>query len=143
MLTTAQLAKLPPGPPVHVPVEGVGWDINALPNERTDVEGRVLPAPIDDAGNMEDQTSPPLRAYDAPEVVALRERLAEHNGITGLEIFSPDDDPVDIVRVYRRDGFVRGSALCSAGSAPSGAPSVARATHSHMFSAPRSWSGTA
>ena len=71
MLTTAQLAKLPPGPPVHEPVEGVGWDINALPNERTDVEGRVLPAPIDDAGNMEDQTSPPLRAYDAPEVVAL------------------------------------------------------------------------
>jgi len=40
----------------------------------------VLPAPIDDTGNMEDQTSPPLRAYDAPEVVALRERLAEHNG---------------------------------------------------------------
>ena len=80
MLTTAQLAQMPPGPPVHVPVENVGWDINALPNERTDVEGRVTPAPIDDAGNMEDQTSPPLRAYDAPEVVALRERLAEHNG---------------------------------------------------------------
>ena len=90
---------------MHVPVEGVGWDINALPCERTDVEGKVVPDPQSN-GAVEDPRAPPLRKYDAPEVEALRAELALHNGIHGLEIFSPEDDPAEICRVYRRDGFV-------------------------------------
>ncbi len=91
-----------PPPPVHVPVDGIGWDIQALPCERTDEEGRVVPAPEP----LEDPRSPSVRAYDHPEVRALRADLALNNGIKGLEIFSPGDDPAEICRVYRRDGFV-------------------------------------
>lgn len=42
---------------------------------------------------------------DAPEVDALRDHLAAHNGIIGLEVL----DPTEIeraVRIFRRDGFV-------------------------------------
>ncbi|MEM7342307.1 MAG: phytanoyl-CoA dioxygenase family protein [Actinomycetota bacterium] len=42
---------------------------------------------------------------DAPEIAELRAHLSEANGIRGLEIFSPDE-VADIVRVFRRDGFV-------------------------------------
>jgi hypothetical protein len=93
---------MPEPPPVHVPVEGVGWDIRAVPCERTDMEGRVIAPPEP----LEDPRSPSLRVYDHPEVEALRAELAQNNGINGLEIFSPDDDPAEICRVYRRDGFV-------------------------------------
>ena len=96
------LATMPEPPPVHVPVEGVGWDIRAVPCERTDMEGRVIAPPEP----LEDPRSPSLRVYDHPEVEALRAELAQNNGINGLEIFSPDDDPAEICRVYRRDGFV-------------------------------------
>lgn len=92
----------PAPPPVHVPVDGIGWDILSVPCERTDEEGRVVPPPMP----LEDPRSPSVRAYDHPEVQALRADLALNNGIKGLEIFSPDDDPKEICRVYRRDGFV-------------------------------------
>jgi hypothetical protein len=105
MLTTAQLRALPAGPPVHLP-STVGWDPRAAPCERTDAEGHVVPSPMDDRGEPEDPSCPPHRVHDAPEVEALRRKLARHNGIVGLEIFHPGDDPVEIVRVYRRDGFV-------------------------------------
>ena len=98
----ATMATMPEPPPVHVPVEGVGWDIRAVPCERTDMEGRVIAPPEP----LEDPRSPSLRVYDHPEVEALRAELAQNNGINGLEIFSPDDDPAEICRVYRRDGFV-------------------------------------
>lgn len=42
---------------------------------------------------------------DDPDIVALRHHLAANNGIRGLEIFRPDAID-DIVRVFRRDGFV-------------------------------------
>lgn len=38
-------------------------------------------------------------------MVALREELAGANGIQGLEVFTPDAI-ADVVRVFRRDGFV-------------------------------------
>ncbi|MEM9516113.1 MAG: phytanoyl-CoA dioxygenase family protein [Actinomycetota bacterium] len=38
-------------------------------------------------------------------VVELRDHLTANNGITGLEIFTPDDIE-NAVRVFRRDGFV-------------------------------------
>ena len=69
---------------------------------RTDEEGRVVPPPEP----VEDPRAPHVRAYDDPGVQALREELALNNGIKGLEIFSPGDDPSEICRVYRRDGFV-------------------------------------
>ncbi|WP_420637760.1 phytanoyl-CoA dioxygenase family protein [Candidatus Poriferisocius sp.] len=45
------------------------------------------------------------RRYDDPNVVALRDRLAERNGIAGLEVV----DPGDVERataIFHRDGFV-------------------------------------
>lgn len=45
------------------------------------------------------------RSRDDPEVVALRDHLAANNGIRGLEVFEPGQID-DIVRVFRRDGFV-------------------------------------
>ncbi|MEM7324562.1 MAG: phytanoyl-CoA dioxygenase family protein [Actinomycetota bacterium] len=42
---------------------------------------------------------------DAPEIVELREYLRSANGIRGLETFTPTEID-DIVRVFRRDGFV-------------------------------------
>eukprot|EP01052_Picozoa_sp_SAG31_P053239 SAG31_NODE_13546_length_862_cov_1.423329_1_plen_206_part_10 len=91
-----------PPPPVHLPVEGIGWDPLALPCERTDAEGRVIPPP---AEPPEDPRAPSARVYGHPEVQALRADLARNNGIKGLEVFSPEDDPAEICRVYRRDGF--------------------------------------
>ncbi|MEM7274461.1 MAG: phytanoyl-CoA dioxygenase family protein [Actinomycetota bacterium] len=44
-------------------------------------------------------------AADAPEVVAERDYLAANNGLRGLELFEPGQVE-DIVRVFRRDGFV-------------------------------------
>ena len=49
-------------------------------------------------------TVPPAGGYDSG-VVALRDHLAAHNGIVGLEILDPDE--VDrAVRLFDRDGFV-------------------------------------
>ena len=45
------------------------------------------------------------RAYDDANVVALRERLRERNGIAGLDVVKPDE--VDrAVALFHRDGFV-------------------------------------
>ena len=45
------------------------------------------------------------RAYDDANVVALRERLRERNGIVGLDVVKPDE--VDrAVALFHRDGFV-------------------------------------
>ena len=43
--------------------------------------------------------------YDSPEIVAKRDYLTANGGIRGLEIFGPGEID-DIVRVFRRDGFV-------------------------------------
>jgi ectoine hydroxylase-related dioxygenase (phytanoyl-CoA dioxygenase family) len=46
-----------------------------------------------------------VRSYDDPNVTAYREKLRQHNGISGLEIVSPDE--VDrAVALFYRDGFV-------------------------------------
>ncbi len=45
------------------------------------------------------------RAYDDPNVVALRERLQERGGIPGLEVVAPDDVE-RAVTLFHRDGFV-------------------------------------
>ena len=42
---------------------------------------------------------------NAPEYTAMREYLSAHNGIHGLEVFTPDQID-DITRVFYRDGFV-------------------------------------
>ena len=45
------------------------------------------------------------RSYDDPHVVALRQRMWQHNGIRGLEIVAPTD--VDrAAQLFHRDGFV-------------------------------------
>jgi hypothetical protein len=45
------------------------------------------------------------RDRNDPDVVALRDHLAAHNGITGLEILDPSEIE-RAVRLFRRDGFV-------------------------------------
>ncbi|MEM8924847.1 MAG: phytanoyl-CoA dioxygenase family protein [Actinomycetota bacterium] len=45
------------------------------------------------------------RAYDDPNVVALRRRLNERNGIPGLDVVSPDEVE-RAVTLFHRDGFV-------------------------------------
>ena len=45
------------------------------------------------------------RSYDDPNVVALREKLWKHNGISGLQVL----DPTEVERaaeLFHRDGFV-------------------------------------
>jgi len=46
-----------------------------------------------------------IRAYDDPNVVALRERMAERNGIAGLEVVEPDEVE-RATQLFHRDGFV-------------------------------------
>lgn len=45
------------------------------------------------------------RDRNAPEIVAQRDYLAEHGGITGVEILDPSEIE-RAVRIFRRDGFV-------------------------------------
>ena len=81
----------------------VGWCAATPPNETTDEDGRLL---IRDEGfTAPDPRAPRRRAYDDPEVCALRERLRRHNGLPGLEIVRPDE--VERARrIFFRDGFV-------------------------------------
>ena len=45
------------------------------------------------------------RAYDDPNVAALRDRLRQHNGIPGLELVNPDEVE-RATALFHRDGFV-------------------------------------
>ncbi len=80
----------------------VGWDAALPPNEVVDEHGAPVP---DRPFGEPDPRVPAHRAYDDPEVQALREHLRANNGIRGLEICAPDDVE-RAVRIYRRDGFV-------------------------------------
>jgi hypothetical protein len=81
----------------------IGWDDATPPNETVDDDGN--PA-LDHPGfGVADPRAPRRRAYDDPDVAALRQRLRERNGIFGVEIV----DPADVkraARIFRRDGFV-------------------------------------
>lgn len=81
----------------------VGWCSLTLPNETVDDVGR--PFAQEKGFSAADPRAPKHRAYDDPEVCALRDHLRAHNGIRGLEIL----DPHEIERaaqVFFRDGFV-------------------------------------
>lgn len=81
----------------------VGWCENTPPNETVDENGS--PVTGERGFGQEDPRSPKRRIYDDPDVVALRNKLREHNGIKGLEICAPHE--IDrATRIFRRDGFV-------------------------------------
>ena len=81
----------------------VGWDENTPPNETVDVDGNLL---SNKRGfGVADPNSPKRRVYDDSEVVVLREKLCEHNGICGLEICDPHEVKRP-ARIFHRDGFV-------------------------------------
>jgi hypothetical protein len=81
----------------------VGWCAATPPNETTDEEGRPLFKA--EGFTAADPRAPKRRAYDDPEVCALRERLRRHNGLPGLEIIGPGE--VERARrIFFRDGFV-------------------------------------
>ncbi len=81
----------------------IGWDSATPPNETVDEDGRPS---FDNPGfGVGDPRAPRRRAYDDPDVVALRSHLRDHNGIHGLEIVSPSD-VARAARIFRRDGFV-------------------------------------
>ncbi|MGI9646723.1 MAG: hypothetical protein ACR2O6_15560, partial [Ilumatobacteraceae bacterium] len=104
----------------------VGWNASVPPNgaaSRLDVSSAGSndnPLGLDTPeGEVEIETTPEhrnliagdprcagwTRAYDDPNVVALRERLHERNGIPGLEVVDAGD--VDrAVTLFHRDGFV-------------------------------------
>ena len=81
----------------------VGWCAATRPNETVDADGVINPP--DRTFGVADPRAPAERIYDHPEVVALREHLAEHNGVRGLEICEPSEIE-RAVRIFRRDGFV-------------------------------------
>ncbi|MFP6809156.1 MAG: phytanoyl-CoA dioxygenase family protein [Pseudomonadales bacterium] len=80
----------------------VGWDEKTVPNETVDEHGNFTSS---SGFAIHDPSAPPRRVYDAPDVVALRSKLKDHNGIDGLDICDPDET-VRIARIFRRDGFV-------------------------------------
>src|SRR5580658_10545721 len=67
----------------------VGWCALTLPNETVDDGGR--PFVRDKGFSAADPRAPKRRAYDDPEVCALREYLRAHNGIHGLEMPEPHE----------------------------------------------------
>ncbi len=105
--------------------EALGWNASVPPNgfhDRPVAEDlyndnpRGLDTPV---GDVEIETTPEhrnlvagdprcatwTRSYDDPGVAALRARMRERNGITGLEVCAPDE--VDrAVELFHRDGFV-------------------------------------
>ena len=81
----------------------IGWDENTLPNETVDEDGNFVPS---GGFGIHDPRAPSRRAYDDPEVVAMREEFHVKNGWgPGLEICEPHE--LDrIRRIFRRDGYV-------------------------------------
>ena len=84
-------------------VSDVGWDAATQPNETVDDAGNPFPA--DPGFGIADPRAPKRRAYDDPDVVALREHLRQHNGIFGLEIVAPEE-VAKAARIFHRDGYV-------------------------------------
>jgi hypothetical protein len=105
---------------------GLGWNARVPPNGLHN--RRSAPAdPYNDnplgldtpVGDVEIETTPEhrnlvsgdprcagwTRAYDDPDVVALRERMRERNGIPGLEVCAPDEVERAAL-LFHRDGFV-------------------------------------
>lgn len=80
-----------------------GWCEATPPNETTDDHGRPY---VPSAGSRQvDPRAPGRRAWDDPEVVALREHLRRNNGMKGVEIVEPHEVE-RATRIFYRDGFV-------------------------------------
>jgi hypothetical protein len=88
----------------HLKVFGetdVGWCAATPPNETSEDDGGVRI--FEEAAA--DPRAPANRAFDDPEVQALRERLRANNGVPGLEICEPHEIE-RAKRIFFRDGFV-------------------------------------
>jgi hypothetical protein len=81
----------------------VGWCAATPPNETTDEHGAPFVPTLE--SRQVDPRAPKRRVSDDPEVEALRARLREKNGITGLEIVEPHEVE-RAARIFFRDGFV-------------------------------------
>jgi hypothetical protein len=81
----------------------VGWCAATPPNETSDDDG--APVIFEGGFSAADPRAPTRRAYDHPEVRALRARLKAHNGVPGLPICAPHETD-RIRRLFFRDGFV-------------------------------------
>lgn len=105
---------------------GLGWNESVPPNgfhnrpAPTIVQFNDNPVGLDTpVGDVDIETTPEhrnlvsgdprcadwTRRYDDPNVVALRERMRERNGIPGLEVCSPDEVE-RAATLFHRDGFV-------------------------------------
>ncbi len=89
--------------PVSAAAGDLGWDPATPPNETVDGDGN----PKSGASGfvIPDPACPGQRRHDHPEVLALRERLRQRNGLPGLEICAPDEIE-RAARIFHRDGFV-------------------------------------
>ncbi len=104
----------------------LGWNAEVPPNGRANRAAVAAAATNDNPlglatspGDVEIETTPEhlnlvagdprcvgwTRSYDDPNVVALRERLRDRNGIPGLEVVGPDDLE-RATTIFHRDGFV-------------------------------------
>ncbi len=81
----------------------VGWCAATPPNETTDEHGAPYVPSLQ--SRMADPRAPERRAYDNPQVHALRESLKARNGLRGPEIVEPHDVE-RATRIFFRDGFV-------------------------------------
>jgi len=107
-------------------VSGLGWNADVPPNgfanrpraDRTASNDNPLGLATE-PGDVEIETTPEhlnlvsgdprcadwSRSFDDPDVVALRQRLCERNGIPGLEVVEPRDVE-RAAELFHRDGFV-------------------------------------
>lgn len=79
----------------------IGWCEATAPNETADPHGNI--SLFDDP--QRDPRVPSKRAYDHPDVVALRAYLREQNGLKQVEICTPNELE-KIAAIFQRDGFV-------------------------------------
>lgn len=104
----------------------LGWNVSVPPNGFVNRSFTVTDGSNDNplglatpVGDIEIETTPEhrnltsgdprcaswTRAYDDPDVSALRERMRERNGIPGLEVVAPDEIE-RAAALFHRDGFV-------------------------------------
>ncbi len=104
----------------------IGWNANVPPNGFHNRADHDRPASNDnplglatEVGDVDIETTPEhrnlvegdpkcatwTRAYDDPDVTALRTHLSANNGIVGLDVVEPGDVE-RATRIFHRDGFV-------------------------------------
>ena len=98
LLGAAQRFRQPAGRAEHAPTATRSGSTRPRPRSR--------PRPSTATSSAATRRVPRwTRSYDDPDVVALREKLRQHNGIQGLEVLAPAEVE-RAAELFHRDGFV-------------------------------------